>query len=90
MNRFVASRDVQIDFENLDQSQYREFIDELNVLEELKDEYLREVAGIPSNEQLIKTLIRFYERKIKILERLNREIEKQEHDENRNIDRNRM
>ena len=89
LNRFVVSNDVEIGFKNLN-NDYDEYIDELSVIDQLREEYLKEVAGIPDNEQLIKTLIRFYERKIKILERLNREIEKEKNDEERVFSNQRM
>ena len=81
--QLIAQKEKAIGIDNLDKAHFQEVFQELDLLEEIRKEYLKDLPRY-NNDQLVNTLIKFYERKIQILERLSKEIEKRRHYENRN------
>lgn len=78
----IAKKELEIGLNSVDEKEFSEIFSEMELLEQLKQEYIDEAKKVPLNDQLIETLIRFYEKRIRLLERLHKEIEKQKyHDE---------
>ena len=74
--RLIAQKEGALNLEEVDKKAFKDIFTELQLLEELHKEYLQDLPRYEKNDQLVNTLLRYYERKIKILERLSREIEK--------------
>ena len=79
--KLIARKEVEIGIDQLDPREYSDIFMELELLDTFREEYLRDMAKVPSDDDLVETLLRFYERKVRILERLNNEIEKKNHHE---------
>ena len=75
----IKAKQESIGFNQIDKNIYKEIFLELQQLESLHREYIQDIPAFREKDQLVKTLIKYYERKIRILERLNREIEKKEY-----------
>lgn len=74
--RLIAQKEGEIRLKEIDKEAFSEIFMELQLLEEIHNEYLQDLPQYEKNDHLVSTLLRYYERKIKILERLSREIEK--------------
>jgi hypothetical protein len=81
--QLISQKEKDINLKRLDQKDYPDLFEELELLEKIHLEYLKDVPEFKSNDQLINTLIRYYEQRIRILERLSNEIEKTKKYENR-------
>ena len=82
--QLISQKEKAIGLSKIDKMAFQEIFQELELLEQIHREYLKDLPRYNFNDQLVKTLIKYYERKIQILERLSREIEKKTHHENRN------
>ena len=67
---------------NVKLKDYPDFVDELERLEELNREFLADLQTEPANQRLIEALLNYYHQKIRILEKLLMEIEKNKSYEN--------
>lgn len=63
-------------------SEFSFLLDELDELDKIYATYSNDLTELGSNEQIISTLLDYYEKKINILNRLALEIQKQENHEN--------
>jgi hypothetical protein len=63
-------------------SQFQFLLDELNELDNVYKTYEQDLYKTGENEQIVRALLDYYEKKIKILNRLSLEIEKQKNYEN--------
>ena len=81
--QLIAQKQSEIEFQDINQNEYIDLFRELESLELLRQEYLKDSEQAVGNEQFIQTLIRFYERKINLLERLSHEIQKKNKHERR-------
>ncbi len=79
----VRQKMEALNFEAIDREEYKEIFDELELLEHIQLESRNDIPSHGYQEKLIQTLMRYYERKIRILEILSKEIEKKEHHEKR-------
>lgn len=79
--KVIAQKELEIGMDKIDRKQYQDIFTELSLLEAFREEYLQDLGNAPSDDELIETLIRFYERKVRILERLNNEVAKRNHHE---------
>lgn len=77
--KMIALKEQEIEVQKIDKQLFTEIFEELDVLEKIHLEYQQDIPEFQEKEQLIHTLIRYYEQKIRILERLSREIEQQNH-----------
>ena len=84
--RRIAQKEEEIGLDELDKKAYQEIFMELKLLDEMYNTFASDIPEF-NNDQLVETLIKYYERKIRILERLSKEIEKKKHHENRNTQR---
>jgi hypothetical protein len=64
-----------------EKAQFQFLLDELNELDKVYSEYEKDLAEIGGNEQIINALLDYYEKKIRILNRLSLEIQKQKNHE---------
>jgi hypothetical protein len=67
----------------LEEEKYARFYKELEQLDELHQEYVADLQELGDNPRLIRAMLSYYELKIRILEKLLMEIEKQESHENK-------
>lgn len=74
--RLIAQKEDELNLSMVDKKAFAELFSELQQLEEIHKEYLQDLPRYEKNDHLVSILLRYYERKIKILERLSREIEK--------------
>lgn len=65
----------------LSEATFKAFFEELALLDTLQKEYTEQIPLYGANERLINTLIRYYELKIRLLERLENELIKKRHHE---------
>lgn len=83
--RLIAQRKSALSFSQIDREQYPEIFRELATLDSVHREILRDAPRYYDNERLIRTLMRYYEQKVRILDHLSKEIEKNEtHDQKHN------
>jgi len=69
-----------------DKTQFQFLLDELKELDKVYAEYEKDLTEIGGNEQIINALLDYYEKKIRILNRLSLEIQKQKnHEDNATI-----
>ncbi len=73
--QLITEKENIIRLDQLDSTQYADIFNDLALLESIQKEYRQDIPQVGPNEKLIKTLIKYYEQKIRILERLTREIE---------------
>lgn len=81
--QLIAEKKAALGFDQLDRGTYETLFEELTLLEEIHGQYLKDLPRYYDNEQLVRTLIKYYEHKIRILERFSLEIEKKKHHEER-------
>ncbi|MCB0634335.1 MAG: hypothetical protein KDD15_31600, partial [Lewinella sp.] len=63
----------------LNQLERQDYIDIFNELDELENIHRQQLADLPEvfdNEEWVRTLMQYYEQKLRILEQLSREIDK--------------
>jgi len=72
----------QINNANIDHEQYKSFFEEIEILDNYYQEYLVDLQQMGNNPRLIKAMLNYYEMKIRILEKMLNEIEKQQYYEN--------
>lgn len=84
--QIIDQKFKEIEESNIDQESYAPFFEELKMLDKLNSEALKDLNSGPVNPRLIQTLLRYYEQKIRILEQLLNEIEKNKYYENKVIE----
>jgi len=70
----INLRKQAMDFDEIDPALYHDIFQELRELEQLHTTYLEDLPIHAQEEKLIHTLLRYYEQKMRILERLSKEI----------------
>ncbi len=68
----------------VDPEKYKTFFEEIDVLDQYYDEYLKDLQEVGNKPKLIQAMLHYYELKIRILERMLSEIEKTKYNENKN------
>ncbi len=81
--QLVADKKEEIDFDEINKSKFKDIFHELDLLENVHDEFKEDLPILSDEEKAIQVLQKYYERKIRILERLSKEIEKKSRDEKR-------
>ena len=74
----IEQKKLTLDLASSSDATYQEVVQELAHIDQLLQEYLATAPQNMDRQAAIETIIRFYERKVKILERLNRVIEKKQ------------
>lgn len=75
----IQAQYAAMNMDSIDQKDYKDIFFELQQLEKEHNEYIKDIPAFKDKDQLVKVLIKYYELKIRILKRLNREIERKEH-----------
>ncbi len=81
LQQLVAKKQQEIGLDTLDRAAYADLLGELDELEITIAEARRDLGDMPQKQRLMETLIRYYELKIRILEQINYEINKQKYHE---------
>jgi hypothetical protein len=81
LQQLVAQKQREIGLDTLDRAAYADLLGELDELEITIAEARRDLGDMPQKQRLMETLIRYYELKIRILEQINYEINKQKYHE---------
>ena len=79
----IDQRLNEIQAYQVNQEDFARFYKELQLLDELQEEYIQDLQEVGNNPRLIKAMLNYYELKIRILEKLLMEIEKHESHENK-------
>ena len=79
----VSQKEKELNISQIDREEFRDIFYELEILEEYHQEFRSDLPTISDNEMKIEILQKYYERKIRILEQLSKEIEKKSHHEKR-------
>ena len=74
-SKLVEAKEEELGIDQLDREIFQEVFQELATWEEIYREYLKDLPTYQAKEEVIHTLSKYYERKIRILERLSREME---------------
>lgn len=81
LQQFIAAREKEINLSQIDRSLYEEIFHELEEIDRNAQQARNDIQAFPENHRPIETLIRQYELKIRILEMLAKEIQKEEYHE---------
>ena len=73
----------KIDFQSLDTAEYQWLLDEIDYLDQMNTEIRDDIDSNVNSEKLVKSLIDYYEKKIRLLERLELEINRAKNEEER-------
>jgi hypothetical protein len=85
--QLIRQKEAEVNIGKLDKASFADIFKELEMLDNIHRKTLEDVPKFIDNEQLVRTLIRYYEQKIRILERLSKEVTKQEYHEEKNHER---
>ena len=80
LTQLISQKEKEINWENIDKKIHADILNDLKTIEQNTEQTKLDIAQFP-DEKIIETLIRNYELKIRILENLNREIEKNKYHE---------
>ncbi|MEM8528648.1 MAG: hypothetical protein AAGG68_28675 [Bacteroidota bacterium] len=80
--QIIQAKKEAIQFDQLNPQEFQALFEELEILENLYQEYAAQIPMYGKNDRLINTLIKYYELKIRILEQLENELIKKKHYEN--------
>jgi hypothetical protein len=84
--RTIAQKEAAIPFDSLEQFIFEDILKELKTLEGMKETTMEDLPQYSQNERVVNALMRYYERKIQILERLSNEYKKSKrHEKKREI-----
>lgn len=75
--QMASDKKAEINYSELDQDTYGEIIEELEMLDSMYMDMKKEIMENPDAERAINTAIKFHERRLHILELLEKEIENQ-------------
>ncbi len=79
--QLISQKEKEIRLEEIDKLLYQDVFNDLKMLDINVEQTKNDIFTFPENDRAIETLIRNYELKIRILENLNRQIEKQKYHE---------
>ena len=82
--RLIGEKEKALGLDRIKQDDFKTIFEELTLLDEIHAEIRRDLPQYYGNEHLVGTLIKYYEHKIRILERLTLELEKHKEYEKRN------
>lgn len=75
LTQLISQKEKEINWANIDKETHAEILNDLELINQNAEQTKLDINQFP-DEKIIETLIRNYELKIRILENLNREIEK--------------
>lgn len=76
--RTIARKESELGLEKLEKQQYIHIFNELDELEQIHRQQLEDLPEVFDNDEWVRTLMQYYEQKLRILEQLSREIDKQQ------------
>ena len=79
----IAQKVASIPFDSLDQTLFADILGELQELEGMHQEVLKDLPQYTKNDRIVDALMRYYERKLQILERISNEYQKNKRHEKR-------
>jgi hypothetical protein len=79
----VSETMEEMDFQSIDRTAHEDIFYELEMLETIHNEFREDLPCISDKERVVAVLQKYYERKLRILERLSKEIEKKTRNEKR-------
>lgn len=79
--QLIKQKETEINLSQIDRSTYTDIFYELKILDEIYAELLAELPTFSDQERVKEILLRYYERKLKTLEILSKEIKRQEKEE---------
>ncbi|MEZ4994786.1 MAG: hypothetical protein R2824_30495 [Saprospiraceae bacterium] len=74
--RTIAQRESELGLNQLERQDYIDIFNELDELENIHRQQLADLPEVFDNEEWVRTLMQYYEQKLRILEQLSREIDK--------------
>ncbi|MFK8102086.1 MAG: hypothetical protein AB8G15_06175 [Saprospiraceae bacterium] len=80
----VAKKKESLQLDQISKEDFKDIFTELKVLDEIHQEFRNDLPNLSNDEKIIKVLKKYYERKLRILDHLNKEIEKKSRHEKRN------
>lgn len=80
----ITQKEAAIGIDELPQGAYQQIFDEMALLEEIRVELLKDLPAYADQEKLRYLFLKYYEQKIKMLDRLAREVEKKESKKQKN------
>jgi hypothetical protein len=80
--QLILQKQEDLNFSEINPQLYQEIFEEFKFLEQLYQEMMEELPAFSDQEKLIQSLKKYYERKLFLLEKLNREIEKNKKQQN--------
>lgn len=81
--RTIARKEAELGLDQLNRQQFIDIFKELDELEKIHRQQMQDLPEVFDNEEWVSTLMRYYEQKLRILERLSREIDKEKQREER-------
>jgi len=85
MIQLVKDKEANLNLSALDRQKYHDIFVELNLLEELHAEFKNDLPEFGEKDKLLKTLMKNYERRLQVLDRLSNEMERREKEEEREV-----
>ena len=79
--QLIAEKEKDIDLKNVDRAIFQDVLNDLDSLDKSMGQTRDDIFLFPENDRAVETLLRSYELKIRILENLKRQIEKQKYHE---------
>jgi hypothetical protein len=76
--RTIARKESELGLDKLEKPQYIHIFNELDELEQIHRQQLKDLPEVFDNDEWVRTLMQYYEQKLRILEQLSREIDKQQ------------
>jgi hypothetical protein len=81
--RTIARKEAELGLDQLNRQQFIDIFNELDELEQIHRRQMQDLPEVFDNDEWVRTLMRHYEQKLRILERLSREIDKEKQREER-------
>jgi len=72
----IAERESEIDLTRIDRQAFQDVFQELKELENARKQAKQDIASHPDKEEILSILMRYYERKLLILDRLEKELDR--------------
>lgn len=80
LQQLISKKEKELNFENIDKILYSDILNDIKTIDQNTEQTKSDISKFP-DERAIETLIRNYELKIRILENLNRQIQKNKYHE---------
>lgn len=76
--RTIAQKEADLGLDRLERQEFIDIFNELDELEKIHRQQMEDLPEVFDNEEWVRTLMKYYEQKLRILEQLSREVDKQE------------